>query len=214
MEAPIPVYFIPGNHDNYDFLESVGAHGANEMKEVWNNVWHVPRVHVWEWDNTKFAACGGAYSVDQDHRTEYLSYWRQETISYGDIDNAYDRSQKVDVMFTHDVPFGVPYMEELLAMMKGTIPSRHETSSIANRECLLEIVEQFCPEVLIHGHMHHYYEDALTIGIDDEIGQIVNVVGLNCDETYDSMVMLDTTDLSVELIDKEVIVESLFEVTH
>jgi len=198
-DAPMPVYFIPGNHDNYDYLEAAGAHrGEDEMKELWPNIWHVPRVHVWEWDNRKFAACGGAYSVDKDFRRTHLDYWPQETIRTEDYENAFDRSQKVDVFFSHDVPHGVPVMEDLLQMMRGAIGYHHELASAANRKTLRVIVNQFGPDLLLHGHMHHYYQDDLIMDKDTPFPGKCHIVGLSCDGQDNSMVILDTDDLSVK----------------
>jgi calcineurin-like phosphoesterase family protein len=202
-EAPMPVYWIPGNHDNYDFLESSGAYnGEDEMLELWPNIWHVPRVHVWDWDGRKFAACGGAYSVDQDSRRQYLDYWAQETINTRDYDNAVERSTKVDVFFSHDVPSGTPYMEEMLGLMKGSVRHWHEIASASNRLMLRKIVEQFGPELLIHGHMHHYYDDMLNIpdNEDNPFPGDIRILGLNCDEQDNSIALLDTDDLSVRIV--------------
>lgn len=200
-DAHCPVYWIPGNHDNYDYLEAVGAHrGEDEMKEIWPNIWHVPRVHVWEWDGRKFAACGGAFSIDQDFRRPHLDYWPQEVLTQEDLDDARARSEKIDVFFSHDVPYGVPFMEEALDAMKGAIGRHLEVGSLANRMTLRKVVEQFGPKLLIHGHHHVFYEDSLELEPNDNtvFPGTVRVIGLNCDGTNESMVVLNTDDLTCE----------------
>ena len=196
--ASVPVYFIPGNHDNYEFLIDVGAHGHYEMVEVWDNIWHVPRCHVWNWDGKTFAACGGGFSVDQDARTTYVDYWPQEILTDKDWDTAIENTEKVDVFFSHDAPHGIPSLEEGLKYFN--LSARIEIGSEANRMYLRKIVERFGPEILIHGHYHWYYEDELILTENENTSfpGKVKIIGLNCDNTYESMVILDTDTLGIQ----------------
>jgi len=207
QECSMPVYWIPGNHENYEFLLDQDAfRGPDEMKELWPNIWHVPRCHTWDWDGKSFAACGGAYSVDKDSRTTYVSYWPEETIENEDLRMAKLNGRHVDYFFSHDVPFGVPSMEEALSQMDYSLPERHVRASRNNRHALRLIIDHFTPNQLIHGHMHVFYEDVLKLDEDHETA----ILGLNCDETRSNMVILNTETGQYNFPDIENIIKMLY----
>jgi len=59
-------YWIDGNHDNHEMLwdkYGVGKDGISngEFVPIRDHIIYIPRGHRWEWDGTRFLACGGAY---------------------------------------------------------------------------------------------------------------------------------------------------------
>jgi Icc-related predicted phosphoesterase len=154
----IELYFIDGNHENHDVLDSFPRSG---FKKIAERIFHVQRGHVWQWDGVTFLGLGGADSIDKHWRTPYVSWFPQELISYNDVERALTNTEifgKIDVMFTHDSPFGVPSMG-----------SHHDLDndnqfplSLANRKNLRAVVELVKPYQLFHGHFHIRYDYALT----------------------------------------------------
>lgn len=109
-EKPFTTVFVGGNHENYDRLysdefEVVDFHGGKAQK-IRDNVYHLMRGHIFDFDGKKFFAFGGARSHDiqdgilrrEDYesdkaliddyrkrynrgeliRIEHISWWEQE----------------------------------------------------------------------------------------------------------------------------------------
>lgn len=58
-------------------------------------------------DGKRILAIGGAESDDKDYRINYLSWWKQETITQADIERAIKTSsqyEKIDYIITHTCP--------------------------------------------------------------------------------------------------------------
>lgn len=64
---PFTICFVDGNHENFDRLynefETVGFHGGKAHK-IRENIYHLMRGYIFEFDRKKFFAFGGASSHD------------------------------------------------------------------------------------------------------------------------------------------------------
>ncbi len=104
---------IPGNHENYNIIENL------PQIEKWGNpVWVLSRKvgeiyilqrgYVYHINNQKIFTCGGALSIDKEIRTENISWWKQELLSYNEETRALDQLDeaqwKVDYVLTHTCP--------------------------------------------------------------------------------------------------------------
>jgi Icc-related predicted phosphoesterase len=179
------VYFIDGNHENHPMLWSNYPPDASGFCEVRENLHYIPRGHSWEWDGRKFLALGGAYSVDVGWRLEEEAlrsgprtlWWPTETITGEDRDNAI-AAGKVDVMFSHDCPWGVD-----LPGIGGDFPE-----SDLNRALLREVVCKTRPELLVHGHYHMRTSEKLALPYEED-GELkwheTQVEGLAHDGAWD-----------------------------
>lgn len=180
-------YFICGNHENHPMLWEKYGIGymddnsgiGHEFVPVRENLFYVPRGMAWEWEGTKFLACGGAYSVDKDHRLPGESWWATETITDEQVE-ACERSE-AHVVVSHDVPWGF----ELPAMaFKNIFPE-----SALNRKQLGRIVDSVQPNLLLHGHYHHRFGNWHKL----HSGKTMRIEGLgaNLDGNEKAWLMLD-----------------------
>lgn len=128
-----PVYplnhrFIRGNHDN------------PEVCKVHPN-W-IPDGRI-EGD---IMFIGGAWSIDECMRVEGRNWWRDEQLSYNDLQIFVDKAimNLPGVMVTHDAPYSV--CEQLFRMQP--IKTRTQTA-------LDEIFQNHKPKLWVFGHWHH-----------------------------------------------------------
>lgn len=172
VQAGLPLYWLDGNHENHDaiadLLNPLITPGSRIPTAPF--VLHAPAVHYiprgsrWEWDGVKFLALGGAYSIDKNHRTPGLSWWAGETITDADVERAIAGGEEVDVMLSHDCPFGAhPFLDiDPVDRQKDRWPE-----SRANRERLRMVCDVVRPKELFHGHYHKRYDELITIGRND-----------------------------------------------
>lgn len=146
----IPIYWVDGNHENFELLEEKYVKGNyNNFVEIRQNLYYIPRGLRWEWDKVSFVGFGGAYSIDKDQRTPFISWWPQEVASQEDVSRA---TTTADVLVCHDSPTGVPTFDLApfkLQPIEGALHSRNQLRKVA------EVVE---PKFIVHGHYHFSYE--------------------------------------------------------
>lgn len=166
----VVVWFIDGNHENYDRLIEDGAFEASDLFELMKDVWYVPRGTLKRIGESDVLFIGGAYSVDKRGRTKHISWWPQEEITTGEMFNCLDH-ENVDVVLSHDV-CDTGFRAALnLALYPGEA-DRHPTSldhlvykndqafpgAAYNRRTLETIWEKHHPYRWFHGHYHASYE--------------------------------------------------------
>lgn len=93
----VKLYFIDGNHENFRILNSLPI--ENNMHKVADNIYHLLRGQVYEFEGKKILAMGGADSVDWFLRIKNLDWWEEETISQEDIDRV--PAGHYDYVLTH-----------------------------------------------------------------------------------------------------------------
>lgn len=170
-QTGVPFYWLDGNHDDHDYLRSVGATRSTSMTAVWPhapNLLHIPRGHAWVWGERRCMAVGGAVSVDRHTRSDGVSWWHGESISEADVRQACDNGP-VDVLFTHDAPEGVR------TLYFGNADTGVWRESRRSREAVAAIVEAVRPKLVVHGHYHVGYEEIANIG-----SHRCRVIGLGC----------------------------------
>lgn len=97
----VNLYWIDGNHENFDIINSWGT------KNIYNNSEHIhycPRGTILNINGKKGLCLGGADSIDRAWRREGLSWWPQEQITEKDIENI---SGEYEYVFTHCCPYSV-----------------------------------------------------------------------------------------------------------
>ena len=160
------VYWVDGNHENFDAL--FGGNWEVTPEGFWkmaDHVFYVPRGTRWEWNGTKFLALGGGYSMDKQWRLgqgpigQY--WWPQETITQRNVyecinglDGVGYEVGEVDVMFTHDMPAG----NDLGMRLLKNFPEDEQ-----NRMAVRTVVDAVKPTHLFHGHYHHPNDSVLPI---------------------------------------------------
>jgi predicted phosphodiesterase len=202
-EAGLQMWFLDGNHDNFDWLEEIGAFHAEAPVEVSPNITYLPRGSVTEIDGIKFGALGGAVSIDKEHRTPNdegvdpfrVSWWHQETIKDADVNKLIAKG-KIDVLLSHDAP-ETEVLHEFLESFKQIVGYRNyggyktDDESNANRRKLERAIDGTQPDYVLHGHFHERYNGVWPY----RDGTEANVIGLGRDgDGIQSYVILDTAD--------------------
>jgi len=90
-DADIKLYWIDGNHENFDMLFDAGQRGIDAV--LYPHIVHIPRGTVWEWSGVRFLGMGGAISIDKDSRVLGRSYWAQEALTEEDINKGIEAAQ-------------------------------------------------------------------------------------------------------------------------
>jgi len=123
--------FIRGNHDS-----------PNKCKEM---VGWIPDGTVE--DDVMFI--GGAWSIDWAYRTEGISWWRNEELSYDELSRLVDvyKEAKPRVMITHDAPYQIPV--DLNLGFSG-VEYRKTRTALAFQE----MFEVHQPDFHFFGHWH------------------------------------------------------------
>lgn len=96
----VKLYFIDGNHENFNILNSFPI--ENNMGKIADNIYHLRRGQVYEFENKKILVCGGADSIDKYRRIENFTWWKEEAISQETIDDI--PAGHYDYVLTHCCP--------------------------------------------------------------------------------------------------------------
>ena len=120
--------YIRGNHDNLEVCK---------------------RQKHWVPDGTMkngVFCVGGAWSIDQAWRTEGLSWWADEQLSYSEMSEILEKyiNEKPNVVMTHDCPF---FLYPHLIM--GTIQGDKKTPMFHQ-----SMFENHKPKIWLFGHHH------------------------------------------------------------
>lgn len=179
--ANLPVYFIDGNHENFDLLYSyeLDETGTRKLRDF---LWHMPRGSVHVIDGVRIGCAGGGVSVDRRQRTPGVSWWPQEAINDEELASC-KRMGKLDVLLSHDCP--------------SSMPMRHlkpDLDSAAHRMRMNEIGAATQPDFWLHGHMHF----AAQYGHRNTDEHVSEVYSLGCNRQAYSCAVLDTNDCSVQ----------------
>lgn len=156
----VVVAWIDGNHDNFDLLETYPRDSATGLRPLRDTIWHIPRGGRWTWHGLRFAAVGGATSLDRAQRLVGVSWWPQEALTPAQA-HTVCADGPADVMLTHDCPDGVPIpgIDRLSSLRLWPEPDLR--AAWAHRELVAAVAAELAPTHLFHGHFHvHYTADS------------------------------------------------------
>jgi predicted phosphohydrolase len=115
-QKPYTLAVIPGNHDNYDLIESLpltsqwGAQ-AYELKRPKGSIYFLRRGEAYLFGQKRILTIGGALSIDKDERTPHKSWWPQELLKDEEKERTLRLIKryngKFDYIFTHTAPISV-----------------------------------------------------------------------------------------------------------
>jgi len=191
--AHINVYWLDGNHDDFDRLEARRRAGE-PLTFFSEHVVHLARGTRWELGGVTFCAVGGATSLDRPTRTPHLSWWPQEELT-GSQCHDITLGGRVDVLLTHDVAheINVPGIQH--RVYTPTWPARELERAWLHRERLGELTAALEPTHLFHGHFHLPYRKSQSTSFGD-----VDVCGLADHFNADAnMILVDVDDLAAEV---------------
>ena len=99
------IAIVDGNHDNFDYLESLPVidwHGGKAHK-ITDKIVHLIRGHIFNIENNSFLVMGGCGSTDKWKNTP--TWWKREQASDFELEFAYENLKKhgnqVDYILTH-----------------------------------------------------------------------------------------------------------------
>jgi predicted phosphodiesterase len=148
-KSGIPITVIPGNHDDWDHIDSLP-----ESRLARPNIKVFPKVASFEQDGVKFGVVSGAVSIDRMYRTAGISWWPQEVLNFQDVEDAIDLGS-VDILLTHDACSELPHWNGFI---------KDDPVSNENRRALQAIGEALEPGLWLHGHYHKFLEYTTSFG--------------------------------------------------
>ncbi|AFM42760.1 putative phosphoesterase, ICC [Desulfosporosinus acidiphilus SJ4] len=111
--------FVDGNHENYDFLDSlpVSEWNGGKVHFINDSIIHLMRGQVYTIEGNKLFAFGGADSIDKGRRIAGKTWWKREMPSIAEYQegmiNLEKNNWQVDYVITHDCSQNV--FEKLMA---------------------------------------------------------------------------------------------------
>ena len=166
--------FIDGNHENFARLAELpdAPLFGGTAGQASEHVFHLRRGQVYEIEGKSFFCMGGALSIDRATRVEGVSWWREENITYAEmqhgLDNLAKRGNKVDYVLTHTPP------ERILRRLLD-VDSGHAKLKDPNARLLDEIYETVKFKKWFFGHMHF---DAVVLGAPNFVGLYQRIIKL------------------------------------
>ena len=159
----VKLYFIDGNHENFNILNSLPI--ENNMGKVADNIYHLRRGQVYEFENKKILVCGGADSIDKYRRVENFTWWKEETISQETIDGI--PASHYDYVLTHCCPRSV-FEENKIYL--STLQFLDENKINHNSEDMLEQLKDkitFDHWFFAHYHINRDLDEKFTCLFED-----------------------------------------------
>ena len=201
----------PGNHDDYDHIETLEA-----QEDGWlfltDNIKIAPRGLRFEIDGCSFVSVSGAPSVDRDARLSNMErgaqkqWWKQEAVTDADVE-AVVADGYADVLLAHDAPAGVATIEKMIG--HNPLGRKPEDLIYASkgRDRMTTIMKGVKPLLWFHGHYHfpvdEYVENADRPAFSPDEPSLTRVMGLSRDKANFSLGSLDTETRRAEHWDLE-----------
>lgn len=154
IRSNIKIFFCPGNHENWFELEKIEKENPNKkIIEIHKNIFYCTFGAILEIENKKIMFCGGAESIDKNHRTIGYDWFPNEIISYGDMLKLDQEIKTVDIIVSHTCPdFIFKQMKFKTFFNKNSDPSC---------KYLTQIFQMYTPKLWFFGHFH-FYQKILT----------------------------------------------------
>jgi predicted phosphodiesterase len=154
-ELPFTVLFVDGNHENFDLLNfkfpTIEEWNGGIIRRISKNIIHLCRGQVYEIEGKTIFTMGGATSTDRAYRTEHISWWENEFITYSDMKTAYKNlkrvNYKVDYIITHSCDERALYYPPLVGRL-------FQTEKYPENTVLSEFEEKVEYKHWYFGHYH------------------------------------------------------------
>jgi hypothetical protein len=165
-QVGLDLWWVDGNHDDHKALHTRQV-GADGRRRVSDHMYHLPRGHRWTWGDHEWVASGGAVSVDRYGRTEGVSWFRDEVLTDGEV-NQIIAGGAAGVVVAHDAPWGVGALERRLSL---DLPPSERVSwwpddlmgeSDEHMRRVRRVVDGVGASRVFHGHHHVRYDDVLA----------------------------------------------------
>jgi hypothetical protein len=187
----LTLWVTPGNHEDYAQIAAIPAERDDGLQWITSNIALIPRCHRWEHGGRTFVSLGGAPSIDYQARTENVTWWPNEMITYGEACRVHEDGH-ADVMLTHDSPDGgTAAVQQIIDTPAAKSPWSIEGLNYAREGRLLmnHAVEGVRPKLLAHGHFHAPDDTGPQAG--------TRYLSLGCDNQQMNVALLRLDDLAV-----------------
>lgn len=138
------LYFIDGNHENFDLLKTF-KDGIISTHIRW-----LRRGTVSYFEGKKCLFIGGADSIDKFRRTKHLSWWEDEQITKEDIENIWPGHY--DYVFSHCCPYSI-FKENKFLLADPQFDG--EEFNHTSEEMLDKLINKITFDKWFFGHYHH-----------------------------------------------------------
>lgn len=216
-KADIPLYWLDGNHENHTLLRrKYQTEEATGPVEIRDHVLYLRRGLRWVWDDVRFLAIGGAYSIDKQWRVEEMNkrllnkaryyqdedsdlealkerfalWWPEEMITDTEVERAIEGGE-VDVVFSHDAPAFIDL--NTYFAQRGEHFFKDEENTLRNRQQLTRVFDAVRPRFWYHGHYHIPYTE--RIDLCTFRGLSANIAFYRSYQKAHSFTVVDTEDL-------------------
>lgn len=185
----IRLYIVLGNHENYSRVKKMAETTGGWLQiKAYPHLFFAPRAHAWiDESGVRYAALGGAGSIDQIFRREEKTWWREEEITDTDVEafrqacahlSKTTGANRIDIMLSHEAPAG---LERETQPLPNYVTPDVAHYCHAQRVRLREAADTAEPRWLIHGHWHEYFRDTYS-GVNDFQNEYTcEVLGLDMD---------------------------------
>ena len=192
-ELGILIAWIDGNHEDFTQLTHTPVSGDG-LQWQGTHIAHLPRGSRWTWHDIRFAALGGATSLDRARRKLGTSWWVEESVNDDDL-ALLAAGGDCDVLLTHDCPAGVlipgiAHRDYGAAVTSGWPISELERAW-DHRDRLLEAVRATRPSHLWHGHYH--LRHSATVSLHDHGDTHVEGLSWDGDALAQRIAVVDLT---------------------
>jgi hypothetical protein len=195
------LYFVDGNHEDHLRLSRYPI-SADGLRWLRPNIAHIPRgFRTALQSGLRFAALGGANSVDVGHRLAGSSWWTEESITEADL--AALGEGHADVMVGHDAPLGVPALDRRLVATDHWWPEAGVAYSAAGRQMFHRGFLQVRPRLYLGGHYHYHVDE--TVDFDtggDPFSCRVVILDMNQGNGW-SQAILDVATLDLHYFSRD-----------
>lgn len=191
----VNVYVVPGNHENYDWMDENLRYGENQVARIHEHIYVLGRGFRGSLPHGRtVAALGGAPSIDFPMRMEGRSWWKQEMIQPWEAEYQAMLGH-ADIMLAHDCPNGATdAVEDIIHNpLARTWWTDAGLNYAAEGRKLMDIAvygnddyEGVKPKLFAHGHYH--------VAGDTQRGD-TRFISLNCDGMADNLVVLNLETL-------------------
>lgn len=193
------LWVTPGNHENWDYINSReydgGVHWMTKHAAILER--NALIEFAYGGDKSRLIhSLGGAPSIDFHMRTQGISWWKDEVLTYGDVIRAREigETHDIDIMVTHDAPDGgTQAVQDII-----DIPPHLSMFSVEGlryaaegRAMMNHAVAGIKPKVFVHGHFH-----AADMKQDDD----TLWVSLGCNRQNNNLALLDLETLQAEFV--------------
>ncbi|SDO00969.1 Calcineurin-like phosphoesterase [Cryobacterium flavum] len=158
------VLVTPGNHEQWANLNAEFAKNPNQIVQMSEVVWVMPRGFRFTLAGRSFMSFGGGASLDFQDRVPEVSWFYDEMASDAEVDQAI-AGGPVDVLLTHEtIDGGTPLVERIIGANPMGWNATELAYSAVSRRRITRLYEAVKPEVLVHGHIHVKDETVTATG--------------------------------------------------